>query len=129
MAGPLVIPGRTSCLRCADLHRTDRDPAWPALAVQLATPPRHRLGSDVATVSLIAGVTAVQALSYLDSDLVGLRTEGRPSAPQEQLMPAVANGTLEVQLPDWRVRRRSWLPHPHCDCGAYGRDTSRDGMQ
>ena len=29
IVGPLVVPGRTSCLRCHDLHRTDRDPAWP----------------------------------------------------------------------------------------------------
>ena len=35
VVGPLVIPGRTSCLVCADLHRTDRDPVWPALAAQL----------------------------------------------------------------------------------------------
>lgn len=35
LVGPLVIPGVTSCLRCADLHRSDRDPAWPAIAAQL----------------------------------------------------------------------------------------------
>jgi hypothetical protein len=35
VVGPLVNPGLTSCLRCADLHRRDRDPAWTALAVQL----------------------------------------------------------------------------------------------
>ena len=35
LVGPLVIPGVTSCLECADLHRKDRDPAWPALAAQL----------------------------------------------------------------------------------------------
>src|SRR5207302_826727 len=32
VVGPLVVPGHTSCLRCADLHRRDRDPAWHALA-------------------------------------------------------------------------------------------------
>src|SRR5215217_7250277 len=36
IVGPLVIPGRTSCLRCADLHRTDLDPSWPLVAGQLA---------------------------------------------------------------------------------------------
>ena len=46
--GPLVLPGLTSCLRCADLHRLDRDPAWDALAVQLAVPQRHRGASEVA---------------------------------------------------------------------------------
>lgn len=38
LVGPLVIPGRTSCLQCADLHRTDRDAAWPAVATQLRVP-------------------------------------------------------------------------------------------
>jgi hypothetical protein len=33
--GPLVTPGTTPCLRCADEHRIDDDAAWPALAVQL----------------------------------------------------------------------------------------------
>src|SRR3712207_7110553 len=35
VVGPLVVPGATGCLRCADLHRRDRDPRWPALAAQL----------------------------------------------------------------------------------------------
>jgi hypothetical protein len=35
LVGPLVIPGVSSCLCCVDLHRTDRGPAWPALAAQL----------------------------------------------------------------------------------------------
>src|ERR1700733_2121525 len=35
LVGPLVVPGVTSCLACADLHRRDRDAAWPAVAAQL----------------------------------------------------------------------------------------------
>jgi hypothetical protein len=29
---------------------------------------------------------------------------------------AVANGTLELVLPSWQWRRRTWPPHPECDC-------------
>ena len=29
MVGPLVIPGQSSCLRCAYLHRRDQDLTWP----------------------------------------------------------------------------------------------------
>ena len=36
VVGPLVIPGRSACLRCLELHRTDRDPLWPTVAAQLA---------------------------------------------------------------------------------------------
>ncbi len=33
--GPFVVPGATPCLRCADEHRVDADPAWPVLGAQL----------------------------------------------------------------------------------------------
>jgi hypothetical protein len=98
--GPLVIPGLTSCLRCGDLHRHDRDPAWTTLAVQLTVARRHGRASDVGVATVIAGITALQALAYLDGG-----------------DPAVIDGTLELHLPDWRIRRRSWPAHPDCDCG------------
>lgn len=99
VVGPLVIPGLTSCLRCADKHRCERDPAWPALAVQLSgTRPRGR-ANDVALATAISGVAALQALSFLDGG-----------------DPATIDGTLELHLPDWRIRRRSWPVHPDCDC-------------
>ena len=28
--------------------------------------------------------------------------------------PVTVNGTLEVVLPDWQWRRRTWPPHPAC---------------
>jgi hypothetical protein len=99
--GPLVLPGVTSCLHCADLHRCDRDPAWPRLAIQLANRPRRRATSDVSLCVATAGLTAGQALAYLD--------RGEPET---------LNATLEWQLPDWRLRRRSWVSHHDCDCGA-----------
>jgi hypothetical protein len=113
VVGPLVVPGVTSCVHCADLHRSDRDPAWPALAVQLGLPRSHASGSDAALVSVIAGVACVQALSFLDAAVL-----------PDPGLPAVADGTLELHFPDWRIRRRSWPPHPECDCGAYVRGGS-----
>ena len=95
VVGPLVLPGVTSCLRCADLHRCERDPAWPALAIQLAGRPRRRATSDVTLCVAAAGLTAGQALAYLDG--------GRPE---------ILNGTLEWQLPDWRLRRRRLFSTP-----------------
>jgi len=101
VVGPLVLPGLTSCLNCTDLHRTDRDPAWPVLAVQLAGRPRRRIGSDVALCLATAGVAVGQALAYLDRQ-----------------RPATLAASLEWQWPDWRLRRRSWPAHHSCDCGA-----------
>jgi hypothetical protein len=97
--GPLVLPGLTSCLRCADLHRRDRDPAWTALAVQLTVARRHGPESDVAVATVVVGAAALQALAFLDGG-----------------EPACIDGTLELHQPDWRLRRRSWPPHPDCDC-------------
>lgn len=99
--GPLVLPGRTSCLSCADLHRSDRDPAWPALAAQLNGPPERTIPSEVAVCALTAAITAVQALAFLDGE-----------------WPATLDGTLEFRLPDWRVRRRHWSRHAGCSCAA-----------
>ena len=102
VAGPLVLPGLTGCLRCADLHRTDRDPAWPVVAAQLAGVRRRRdEPCDVVLATVAAGVAALQVLAHLD---------GRPVA--------AAGASLELALPDWRLRRRSWPPHGRCDCGA-----------
>ncbi len=101
VVGPLVVPGVSSCLHCADLHRCERDPRWPALAVQLSSRPKRRLSSEVAVCVAVAGLAAGQALAYLDRQ-----------------HPETTNATLEWQLPDWRLRRRSWPPHRDCDCGA-----------
>jgi hypothetical protein len=97
--GPLVLPGRSSCLRCADLHRRDRDPAWPALAAQLSAASPAAIPSEIAVCMLTAAVTVLQSLAFLDGEDC-----------------AVIDGTLELARPDWRLRRRSWLPHSDCDC-------------
>jgi bacteriocin biosynthesis cyclodehydratase domain-containing protein len=107
VVGPLVQPGLTSCLSCADLHRLDRDPAWAALAVQLAVPGRHARPADTALSGLIANLTALQALAFLDGWL---------DDPEV----AVIEGTLEMHLPHWALRRRSYPTHPDCGCGAHG---------
>jgi hypothetical protein len=97
-----VLPGRTGCLRCADLHRADRDPAWPVVAAQLAGVRRRREEpSDVVLATLAAALGARQCLDLLD---------GRE--------PAAAGASLELSLTDWRLRRRGWPPHRRCDCVA-----------
>ena len=115
--GPLVVPGESACLRCLDLRRADRDPAWPMIAAQLAAPPPRAPAAacDVALATLAASVAALQALTWIDADANRSSCDGgcsRQTAP----FPATFDGTLEVTLPDWRIRRRPWSRHPSCGC-------------
>jgi hypothetical protein len=106
VVGPLVQPGRSACLRCLDLHRADRDPAWPAVLAQLI----GRRPATPACGSVLAASVAAQACAQL---LAFIDRGGQTG----QAGPAV-NGTLELVLPDWQWRRRTWPPHPRCRCGA-----------
>src|SRR5664280_2551203 len=106
--GPLVLPGSTSCVTCADLHRTARDPGWPLLRAQLSSPgPYGTEAVDGTLAAAAAAHAALQALDFLDALL-------RRSQPWT--VPATADGTLELARSDWRWRRHSWPPHPQCRC-------------
>ncbi|MEU2347541.1 thiamine biosynthesis protein ThiF [Modestobacter sp. NPDC049651] len=110
VVGPLVLPGATSCLRCADLWRRDEDPAWPRLAAQLAGVEPPPSGATV-TCLLTATLAAVQVLAHLDGD-----------------RPAALGTTLELRPPGLLPRSRHWPPHPGCPCGAsIGHRTGHDG--
>lgn len=100
VVGPLVLPGRTPCLRCLDLTRSDLDPAWPALAAQLADGRRARAVCDGPLALAVAAQAALQVLAMVDGTAD----------------PATLGGTLELVLPDWRWRRRSWPLHRDCGC-------------
>jgi hypothetical protein len=103
VVGPLVVPGRTACLHCLDLARTDRDPAWPLIRAQLIGCQPATPACDGVLATSVAAQASLQMLAFIDRG-------GRADA--------VTNGTLELVLPDWQWRRRSWRPHPACDCGA-----------
>ncbi len=105
IVGPLVVPGRTSCLRCADLHRTGRDPCWPRIAGQLAG--RYQ-EADVTSTHGTAALAVAQAFRALAAAPVALRATPPPTW----------NATLELDCVTGVVTRREWPPHPRCPCGA-----------
>ncbi len=110
VTGPLVPPSGSPCLRCLDLHRTDRDAAWPRLAAQLATGPDEPLTCTATTALAAAAFAAHQVLCWID---------GR--------RPETVGATVEISEPG-RSRRRSWSPHPRCDCvRLVRRQHQRDG--
>lgn len=104
LIGPLVVPGVTSCLTCADLHRSDRDTAWPVLAAQL----RDTVGNaDRATVL----ATAALALHQVDRVIAAVRGTASAAEP-----PATLNATLEFDVGTASVSARCWPRHPRCHC-------------
>lgn len=103
LIGPLVLPGATSCLNCADLHRSDRDASWPALAAQL----EGTVGSgDRATVL----ATAAVALNQVDQVIDAIRGGGHRAAP-----PPTLDATLEFDIGSRTTMVRRWSRHPLCD--------------
>lgn len=106
MVGPLVLPGVTSCLACADLHRRDRDAAWPAVAAQL----RHTVAhADRATVL----ATVALALSQVDRVIAAVRGM---AADRNLAAPPTLDATLELDLAAGSIMTRRWVRHPLCDC-------------
>jgi bacteriocin biosynthesis cyclodehydratase domain-containing protein len=101
IVGPLVVPGRTACLRCLDLTRAELDPAWPLILAQLAGQQAEPPACGAVLTASVAALAAAQALLFVD----------RPG----RAGPAW-NGTLELEMPGWQWRRRTWLPHPDCTC-------------
>lgn len=97
LVGPLVLPGRTACLRCTDLTRRDADLAWPTVLQQLC---RSWVPVTPVLASWAASVACAQALSLLGG-----------------ATPETCGATLEIAGPDHRTRWRSWPVHPGCGCG------------
>ncbi|MDL5157243.1 TOMM precursor leader peptide-binding protein [Actinomycetospora termitidis] len=95
VVGPLVVPGRTSCLRCADRHREDADPARGDLDAQRAD---LATSVPVALATVVAGLVVGQVLEYL---------AGRP---------ALREAVEEVDPTRGTWVRRACPPHPSCPC-------------
>jgi hypothetical protein len=107
VVGPLVEPGRSACLRCINLHKAARDPAWPKVLAQTgadAGAGAVPAACDTVLAAATAALASAQALAVIDG-----------CGPQP---PAAANGTLELFLPEWQWRRRTWMPVATCTCGA-----------
>ena len=104
LVGPLVIPGVTSCLSCADLHRSERDAAWPAVAAQL----RDTVGTaDRATVL----ATAALALNQVDRIIRAVSDSDDPPGADP---PPTLDTTLEFDIHHSSIVARRWSRHPRC---------------
>ncbi|NUH41130.1 ThiF family adenylyltransferase [Streptomyces samsunensis] len=106
VVGPLVVPGITPCAGCATAGRAEREPAWPRMLAQWRSGRRRTAPAcDTALAMVVAGLTAVQALAFLD---------GRPSGG--------AGVRWELALPSLIWEARPVEAHPGCGCGAAGEE-------
>lgn len=96
VVGPMVLPGRSSCLWCAELVRADADPDWPLVRRAIREQP---VPAPVVHAVAAAVLAAAQALELVE----GVQPPGS------------IDGTFEwdARTP---LRRRSWQRHPRCGC-------------
>ena len=92
VVGPLVIPGRTACLRCLDLTRADRDPAWPLILAQLDGRQPDPPACDAPLAAAVAAQAAAQALTFIDR---AVAADGR-----DQWHPGTRPARVAVAPPD-----------------------------
>ncbi|MEO7447197.1 MAG: cell division protein FtsQ/DivIB [Humibacillus sp.] len=98
LVGPLVSAGSGApCLWCLDLHRSDRDDAWPTVMAQVAgLPGDPQPGAAAGLPHLVAGLVAALVARCLDGD------------------PPPPGVAVEVSLPWPRLDHRRWQAHPRC---------------
>ncbi len=100
--GPLIVGGSGPCLCCLDLHRRDRDAAWPALLSQLASRGPLLAEAPVSLESTLTAMTAGAAAMIVHTCLDG--------------QPVPAGVAFEISLPWPTIQTRRWLSHPLCSC-------------
>ncbi|MFC8935368.1 hypothetical protein ACFT1A_25070 [Rhodococcus sp. NPDC057135] len=102
VVGPLVLPGQSSCLRCADIIRSELDPHWLHLSAQL-------LGSAGHAESAMIHASVALALAEIDAALGVVDRRGATSA-------ASLSSTLEIALRPYRITTRRWPRQISCSC-------------
>jgi hypothetical protein len=102
--GPLITRDTGPCLTCMDLHRRDKDAAWPVVLAQLAPAwpvrPAAPVNLESALTSMTIGAAAMIVHACLDGH------------------PVPSDLSLELSLPWPVVLCRRWFRHPLCDCAA-----------
>lgn len=103
VAGPLVVPGQTSCLRCSYLHTRDADPHWAGVSMQLhsAISRLPQLPIDRLLAHLVAAQAARLARTWVDSPVVV--GQWRDIA-------------YEIRLPEGTTHPQDRPAHALCEC-------------
>lgn len=121
--GPLVTVGPVievdgPCLRCLDLARCDRDPAWPIVLAQVAgydatDPDEAPSTPDEIVARTLAVAVAVAAVHELAAD-VRYRSRGHRTSARPARATRTAHASTTWRLPGPVVERHEWQVHPRC---------------
>ena len=106
--GPLVVPGQSSCLRCADIIRSELDPHWLHLSAQL-------LGSAGHAESAMIHASVALALAEIDAALSALDLPSVVDLPSAASAASLSS-TLEIALRPYRITTRRWPRQISCSC-------------
>ncbi|WP_344883545.1 hypothetical protein [Allokutzneria multivorans] len=102
LVGPFVVPGRTSCLTCVDLWRSDRDPGWGLVSSQLGALPS---AEELVCAHAAAAVATGQLLLMLS----------HPGGANG--LPPTWNAAIELDPVRGKTFLRHLPPHRGCACG------------
>jgi hypothetical protein len=116
--GPLVIPGVTPCLRCADLNQIDRVGYSSSDRISLTDTP------EIAMVGahFIASLAAAQILHFIDSAREGQSapqiSAGSAASADSAASPIARSTTVNLQNL-LAAKTHSITVHPLCGCGNF----------
>lgn len=100
LVGPFVVPGRTACLRCVDLSRSQVDPCWTTLVDSAQTTPAKTHSCPPSLVAMTAGYAAQEVVLWASGAL-----------------PVCCDNVVEIPHGLGTVQTVGFQQHPHCGCG------------
>lgn len=113
--GPVVIPGRTACSLCLDLHRRDNAPGWVKQcgALQQSEPAAPVPHIAATAAGIIVGL--IDLLANRGTEGVWMAVSAALPALAEQK--DLAGGASPVyHVTSYGVETRACFPHPDCGC-------------
>lgn len=96
--GPIIRPGTGPCLYCLELHHTDSDPSWPAMASQLWQ--RRSAAESPLVAGEVATIVARMVLS------------------RQAVHRIVPTATIEIDVATGDRSLNAWGFHPDCGCAS-----------